>query len=409
MSFLSNMVLSPSLARNKPFLFLFTGRVISQLGDKLYLLALPWFVLEITGSVVQFANTMALELLPALLFSPFIGVWVDRADRKKILILSDISQGLVITLLVIAVMMGFTWIGLIYITAFLLSILTLLFEAATDAYMPSIVAKEDITEANAKLTMVATIMRVIGPALAGFMIGIIGSIATIAFNGLTFFLSALFLSFVPNQSMKQNRENSGSQTILHNMKEGFVYLVTHPVLMPIAIFSALINISIQAATSLFIFESKEIQGYGAFETSTIFWVSGLFSFFTTLIIKPVNNRITKGQMIRYGALGVLIGIGILLIDQSVVTLTISYTLLLAIGIFVGVSMMSLRQEIVPTHLLGRVMTANRMINNSLSPLAILLGGYLANRYSPYLVYLLSTLLVSGNVLYAWLGKIKDIK
>lgn len=407
-----------SIWRNNSYLHLWMGRTVSQLGDKLYLLALPWLVLELTGSVIAATITMALEIIPQLLLAPIIGLLVDKLSRKKMMIITDILRGFFILLIPLLNFFDLLPIGYIYFSAVILSILTLLFDSASDSYIPTILKREQLMDGNSKLVMVATIMRVIGPVIAGILIATFGAAETVGINGLTFLISVVFLLFISNTKTVLPEKEKQEDTVptfktkidsfIADVKEGFLYLIQHPVLWPITLFSALMNFAIMGVMSLFIFESKVNQGAGADVTAIIFWVSGIFSFVATLLVKPLNKRVTKGQLIRFGAIGVGIAISLVAISPSVLTMTICYTLLLVIGIFVNVSMMTLRQEIVPNHLLGRVMASTRVFNQSFIPIAIILAGLLASQWGTQFVFICSAILIGINICIAWFGKMKNI-
>lgn len=407
-----------SIWRNNSYLHLWMGRTVSQLGDKLYLLALPWLVLELTGSVIAATITMALEIIPQLLLAPIIGLLVDKLSRKKMMIITDILRGFFILLIPLLHFFDLLPIGYIYFSAVILSILTLLFDSASDSYIPTILKREQLMDGNSKLVMVATIMRVVGPVIAGILIATFGAAETVGINGLTFLISAIFLLFISNTKTVLPEKEKQEDTVptfktkidsfIADVKEGFLYLIQHPVLWPITLFSALMNFAIMGVMSLFIFESKVNQGAGADVTAIIFWVSGIFSFVATLLVKPLNKRVTKGQLIRFGAIGVGIAISLVAISPSVLTMTICYTLLLVIGIFVNVSMMTLRQEIVPNHLLGRVMASTRVFNQSFIPIAIILAGLLASQWGTQFVFICCAILIGINICIAWFGKMKNI-
>lgn len=97
------------------------------------------------------------------------------------------------------------------------------------------------------------------------------------------------------------------------------------------------------------------------------------------------------------------------VKSSVLTMTICYTLLLMIGIFVNVSVMTLRQELIPNELFGRVMTSSRVISRSVAPIGILLAGVAAKAWNVQTVFMIGAVLIGINVCIAWFGKIKTIK
>ncbi len=392
---------------NKPFLLLAGGRFISQLGDKLYLLALPWLVLELTHSAIQSSITFALEFIPQIILAPFIGVYVDRISRKLLMVVSDYLRGVIVMMVTILSYMRQIEMIHIYLAAFLLSALTLLFDSSSEGILPKLVSKERLVEANAKLTFINTSMRLIGPMISGILISSIGASFTIGINAVSFFISAILLSFLPLE-MKQSA-TKGVAKIFEEIKQGFQYLFNHEVLFPIAMFSTFMNIGILLVATLLIFDSKETLGYGPEQTSVIFWVSGFTSTIITLLLKYINKFINKGQIIRFGSTGVLFAILILIFKQNLFTITFSYSLLLIVGIIVNVNMMAYRQEIIPNHLFGRVMTSSRVLGNIFSPISIILSGWLAMRYNVTLVFEIAAIIIIFNILFAWFSKLRLIK
>ncbi len=393
---------------NRSFYLLATGRLISQFGDKIYLLALPWLVLELTHSALSASITLVLETLPLIVFAPFIGVYVDRMSRKWLMIVADWTRGIIIGIISILALLNQVEIVHIYLAAFLLSIFTLLFDSASQGFLAVIVSKEQLVDANADLILINTLMRLIGPVFAGIFIGTIGTDGTIGLNALSFILSGIILGFLPKDYKESSQENKVNKIIV-DIKEGFHYLFQHEVLFPIALFSTFMNVGIFLVATLLIYESKETLGYGPEATSTIFWVSGITTSITTILIKYIKKWITKGQIVRYGSIGVLLAILLLVIQQSLFTITASYSLLLMIGTVVNVNMMAYRQEIIPNHLFGRVMTSTRVMSQALTPIAMLLAGWLATEYNATVVFELAAVIIFINVLYAWFSKMKLIK
>lgn len=397
---------------NRPFLLLAAGRIVSQLGDKLYLLALPWLVLELTHSALSSSITLALETLPQIILAPFIGVYVDRKPRKWIMVSADIIRGFIVGAITILAVIGKIEIAHIYVGAFLLSAFTMLFDSASEGYLPKVVKKEKLVDANASLTTINTLMRLAGPILSGITIGLIGAAWTIGINAISFFISGLILLFLPNYDTSVEAVNSAVKkvnSIMGEIKEGFSFLFKHEVLFPIAVFSTFMNIGIFMATSLLIFQSKETLGYGPEETSTIFWVSGIVATITTFLVKYLKKYITKGQIMLYGSLTVFLAILLLVFNQSLISITISYSLILMTGIMVNVNMMAYRQEVIPSHLFGRVMTSTKVLTGVFGPIAMIAGGYIASEYGARLVFIISAAIIFINVLYASFSKIKYIK
>lgn len=393
---------------SQPFILLASGRIVSQLGDKLYLLALPWLVLDLTHSALHSTITLALEVLPQIILAPFIGVIVDRKPRKRIMVNSDFMRALIVGLITILALLDKLEMLHIYLAAFLLSTFTLLFDSASEGYLPTIVKKERLVDANASLTTINTLMRLIGPLLSGILIGLVGAAWTIGINAISFLISGIILLFLPKVE-PEGKKPTKIRNILLEIKEGFQFLLKHETLFPIALFSTFMNIGIFMTTSLLIFQSKETLGYTSEQTSIIFWASGITATLTTFLVKILKKYVDKGQIIRYGSMTVFFAILLLVFNQSLISITISYSLILMVGIMVNVNMMAYRQEVIPSQLFGRVMTSTKVFTNLFGPLSMVLAGYLATKYSAVLVFEISAVIIFFNVLYAWFSKIKYIK
>ncbi|WP_339063741.1 MFS transporter [Tepidibacillus marianensis] len=186
---------SKKLFINLSFNLLWFGRLVSQLGDKLYLLALPWLVLDLSHSALYSSITLALEIIPEILLGPFIGVYVDQWSRKTLMVFSDWIRGFLVGGITLLAYFQQIEIYHIYIASFMLSAFTLTFDSSSQGYLSKIVAKEQLVEANANLTFVATAMRLIGPILSGIFIGWIGAVGTIGLNGISFLSLQWFLVF----------------------------------------------------------------------------------------------------------------------------------------------------------------------------------------------------------------------
>ncbi len=391
---------------NRSFQLLWWGRLVSQLGDKLYLLALPWLVLDITHSALYSSITLALEVVPQIIFSPFIGVLVDQYPRKRLMVISDWIRGIAVGGITVLAFIDHLAISFIYFAAIILSIFTLIFDSASQGFLSMVVKKEELVSANASLTFVNTVMRLIGPVISGIAIGVFGAAGTIGVNAISFFLSAIILSFL-SENQNTNSKLAMNQ-IYANIKEGFQYLISHSVLFPIAVFSTFMNIGITLVSTLLIFESKESLGYSSEQTAIIFWSSGITTVIATLMIKHFSILKNKRKMVQYGSLGVFLSTIILLVDQNLITFTISYSLILAVGVVVNVNMMAYRQEVIPNHLFGRVMTSNRVLVSAFTPIAMILSGWLATEYSSLFVFQLAAGIIFINVLYAWFGKLNKL-
>lgn len=396
------------LRSNSHFRQYWLARLISMIGDRFYFLALPWLVLEITnGSVISTSITLALETIPLLITLPFLGVAIDHYERRRLMLLADVFRALIMGTIFLLILTDALVAYHVYIAAVLMSILTQVFDTTSQAYLPRIVEKQDLLEANSNLASISSFLSTVGHLVSGVVIVMLSTSGSIFINFVTFLLSGLFLLRLPTalgSEVKKSITEKWGQ-----IKEGFVYLVKHETLFSLAIFSASMNLAIITISSLLIFSSKEVLGLTPVETSMIFMIGGICSFTGTLLVKKIGKKLSKGQMIRFGSLGVLFGIFVFWINPSHINFIIGFSTLVFIAVFVGVSMVTYRQEIVPSELLGRVTASYQLFTLSTQPIAILGGAYLAHKYDIQTVFFIAMLIVGCNTAVAWFGKIKHVK
>lgn len=172
-----------SIWKNKDFLWLFTGRTISQLGTSITTFAIPWLLLQLTGSAIQTGIAFAVGFVPYLLLSLPAGVWADQHNRKTMMIIAD--SGRLILLLSIPLthlLVGEIPVFLLYAVQAGVSMFSALFDAAYGACLPNIVDRSQLQEGNAALQTGFSMSRIGGPVIAGILISLLGAANTLLFD-----------------------------------------------------------------------------------------------------------------------------------------------------------------------------------------------------------------------------------
>ena len=127
------------------------GQTISNLGSSVTLFAIPLLIYKLTGSALNLGIATAAEFVPYLLFGLLLGAWVDRVDRKRMMIFTDIARALIIASIPLFAMFGMLSVWWIYIVGFIQSTLTICFEAGQFAAIPNLVDKDDLVTANGRI------------------------------------------------------------------------------------------------------------------------------------------------------------------------------------------------------------------------------------------------------------------
>jgi MFS family permease len=227
-------VSTPSLWRDADFRQVWIAQTVSMLGSQVSALALPLVAINtLAATPVQMGFLTALGALPALLLGPFIGIWADRRRRRPILLITDFARGLVLLMIPLAAMLGLLRIELLYIVALTGGALGLCFDVAYRAYLPALVGRARLLEANSKLEMSRSAAEIAGPGLAGGLIQWLTAPLAITLDAFSFWVAALFLTRI------QSAEASPSSTAAHEpfgqaLLSGFVLILRHPMLRALA-------------------------------------------------------------------------------------------------------------------------------------------------------------------------------
>lgn len=355
------------------------GQTISNLGSSVTLFALPLLIYKLTGSALNLGIATAAEFVPYLLFGLLLGAWVDRVDRKRMMIFTDIARALIIASIPVFALFGVLSVWWIYVVGFVQSTLTICFEAGQFAAIPNLVNQDDLVTANGRIQASYSAASVLGPFLAGLLVALVPLSTLLFVDATSFILSAcslalISMSFNPPQDEKQEKPKS----ILHDVMEGLRYVLGHPVLRNISLMMAMVNfVATTIYTQLVLFAKVQ---YHANDTQVGLLYSA--SSIGIVVLSLLAGLLRKRWSFSTVALGALMTEGILVV---VFAFTRWYWLGLplwacigGLGILFNINTSSLRQAIVPNNMLGRVMSIAGVLAWSAIPLGSLLGGFIIN-------------------------------
>jgi predicted MFS family arabinose efflux permease len=349
------------------------GQTISQLGSSFTFFALPLLVYKLTGSSVNLAVATAAYFLPYLLFGLVIGAWVDRVDRRRMMIAVDLGRAAVIATIPLLSFLDALSVGWIYAAAFATATLTIAFDSGEFAALPNLVSTDDLVTANGRLQASYSAAMVVGPLLAGVLVAVVDLETVFLVDSASFVGSAVSLGLVRTSFNPQ--EQPERKHILRDVSEGLRYVLRHPVLRNISLMMALINfVSATAFTQLVLFASVELDASDT-QIAVLFAAGAAGVVCLGLAAGPLRRRLSfsvaaLGAMMVEGVLGVVFAF------NNVYALgLVLWAAMSGIGLFFNINTTSLRQQIVPSHLLGRVVSIASVLAWSAIPLGALLGGW----------------------------------
>lgn len=213
------------LRYNSDFANLWIAQVISLLGDWFNVIALSALVSQYSGgSGLAVSGLLLARFLPPLVVSPLAGVLIDRFNRKRLLIISDVLRAIIVMLLLFAATPDRLW--LIYVLTVLQFCLSALFEPGRSAIMPSLVKGDDLLTANTLGNVTWSVMLAIGAAVGGVMAALFGTAVALVLDALSFLLSAWFIMRIKTPQERPAAQQ-GRQT-RENFREGVRFLVQNP-------------------------------------------------------------------------------------------------------------------------------------------------------------------------------------
>jgi MFS family permease len=285
------------LWRNGAFRRVWAASTVSVFGSLVTRIALPLVAILVLGAgAAEMAILRSLDLVAALVFGLVAGAWVDRLRRRPVLIWADLGRAVLLGSIPVAFALGvLTFPHLLLVTG-AAAVLTVFFDAADNAYLPSVVEREQLTDANAALSASGSASEVLAFGLGGFLVQLLSAPVTIAIDAVTFLVSAVLLGTIRKEEAPPPPPAERSPVIAE-IRDG-VRIVRHdPILR--AFLGSQISISLVwgiFGTTWWLFTIDEL-GLGAAALGVVAAVGGLSSLAGALVTGPATRRWGVGTVV----------------------------------------------------------------------------------------------------------------
>jgi MFS family permease len=368
------------LWRDANFMKLWAGQAISLFGSQITFLALPLTaVLVLDATPAQMGILMAIEALPSLLIGLFVGVWVDHYRRRPILIVADLGRAVLLGVVPVAAVLGLLRLEHLYVVCFLGSVLGLFFGVAHRSFLPSLVGREHLIEANSKLELSNSVAEIVGPGVAGGLVQVVTAPIAIAVDAISFLVSAVLLGLIGvSEPVPKPAE---PQNIGKEIGEGLELVLRDRLLRSIAGCLSTLYLFNGVLEAVFILYVTQELGIGAGLLGLIFAGGSVGFLLGALLPGWVVRRFGWGPGIMVGLL--LVGLSDLLVPlvrgsaAVAVAVLMSAQFLFGLGLVVfNAGQVSLRQAVTPDELQGRMNATMSFLAGAAVPLGGLLGGVL---------------------------------
>jgi len=360
------------------------GQTISAVGTSVTFVALPLTAALVLGAdAQQMGLLVAAGWLPFLLFALFAGVWSDRLPRKPLLIATDLARAALLATIPLAAVLGILRIEQVIVVAFLVGSMTVLFQAAYRPFIPVLVGREVLIEANSKLAMSESTARVVGPSLGGALVQILTAPIAIAFDALSFVISATAVALVNIRETPP--APSERRSVWTEIAEGMRACLADRFIRTTMTVGALFNVAITMGDAVYILYATQSLGLDAALIGGVYTVGGIASLIGASTVQRVIGRTGIGPGML-GALAAIAVASVLLLAASgppivaAIYLAVRSAVTSYSAMVYNVTSTSVVQAVTPDRLLGRVGGAGQVVSLGLIPIAAIAGGWLGEHF-----------------------------
>jgi MFS family permease len=384
---------------------LWAAQTVSSIGARITREGLALAsVLTIDARPWQLGVLAALALGPNLLVGLIAGGFVDRSPKRRIMIGSDLARTLVLATVPVAAWMHLLTMNQLYAVALVVGALSVLFNIADRAYLPHLIAREDLLEGNTKLSTTDSLAEIGGPALAGTLVQLLTAPFAIAVNAGTYLFSAIFLFLIRDQEQLSD-EHKTRGTLWSDLRAGFAVYLTNPLIRPLMLMAGLNPTFGGVFSALYIIFAIKTLGLHPWLLGLIIGVGGVASLVGTWMSPWLVRRIGVGRTIVYsyliaGGSAICVPLASAPTWFAVAMLTTAQLFGDSFAVAGMIPSASLQQSVIPRRLLGRAGAAMSVASGAPAVIGALVGGLAGTLLSPRVALFLAA---SGIALTPFLG------
>ncbi|HXB29558.1 MAG TPA: MFS transporter [Puia sp.] len=394
-----------STLRIKNIRIYMTGQIVNLLGDWMQQTAQAWVVWELTHKATALGIVAFLSQIPFFIFGPWVGVFADRYDKKKILLITQVLAMVFAFLMAFLIQSNQLMVWHVYVLAFLLGTVTAFNVTAEQAFIGELAGPGNIKKAIALNNSLNQLTRLAGPAIAGWLIATTGTAVSFWINGVSIFVSIICIIMIPSKGGTKEKAESG----LKQFHQGLKFLHDQKLLRLIILFAAIQTFFGMSIVQLLPAFSTTVLNGNAKTLGAVIGAAGAGSLAGIVFVLPFVQQIKRsclavgGAVMWAGIWYILFSFattqGIAMLCQFMASLGASNVLTLSIG---------LAQELTPEKMRARIVSAFMMIIFGLQPVASFFVGKCADLFgisrmmwiNGSLMVLFSTLLLVIPRLYS---------
>lgn len=389
------------MATQRGFGVLWATSALSNLADGVAFIAVPLIATSLTQDPRLIAGLSLCYAVVRLLVALPVGVWVDRHERRFLLSSANVLRGIALIPLAIAFHFSGPNLLTLYLAMAFIAVLEGTSDTAAIALLPQMVDSEKLDQANSKISATQLISdEFAGPPLGGYLFSLAAAIPLYAMGGL-WAVAGLVALALP-RSVNSKVSSGERQRIWVEAGEGIRWLGKHRLIGALALISGLASVGYMMAFSILVLFTKEQLGLDSTGYGLLLAFSALGGLVGSAIAPKLRQFLGyRNVIVASLALGSL-SLGILAISRSAVLAGVMLALYIMHAVIWNICSLSLRQRLVPRHLMGRVSAASRVLGLAGLALGSVIGGLLGS-VSIMLPVATGAVIFALCVALAWLG------
>jgi MFS family permease len=369
------------LWRNRDYMLLWSGQLVSTMGSNMSYVVFPLLVLYLTGSAQDAGIVGALFSVPYLLLSLPVGALVDRWDRKRVMIVSDVIRAFAFAIIPVAAFTGTLTIWHVYAVALAEGTFFVFFNIAEVAALPRVVRPDQLPEATSQNMATFAAAGMAGPGLGGFLYQSVGKAFPFLLDAVSYAVSAVSLLFVRTNFQVERSPDAPRRHLGREIKQGMGWLWGNALLRFMAFITGGINFVLVGGTLIVIVVAKNLHideaGIGL-----IFSVGAVGGIVGAALAGTIQRRFGYGQVTLTTMWLLALAFPLTGIAPHAALLIIAWALVsLSVPVF-SVVQLSYRLPLIPDELQGRVNSSYRFLGWGTQPLGSLLTGFLLENTGP---------------------------
>ncbi len=373
----------------------------SNLADGIFFIVLPLLAVRLTDSPLLIAGVALVARLPWLFFVLIAGALADRLDRRRTMRNVQVFRVVAIGALVVLALSEGLSLPVLYVSALVLGVAETFFDTAAQSILPSIVGKERLSLANGRLYGVELVMnQFVGPPLGGLLI-VVSLPFALGSSVIGYAIAAVGLSLIVG-NFKPVRTGPPTR-LTADIGEGLRYLLTRPVLRTLAMMVGVMNLASSATQAIFVLFALGPMGLSEPEFGLLITTFAVGSLAGSFAAAALERRFGRVPLLFTCVIIVAVSFAVPAFTTNVYVIGGSFVITGYFVVVWNVITVSLRQRIVPDHLLGRLNSAYRLLAWGTQPIGALAGGLIGQFVGLQAVFLMAgalglTLLVTSRVL-----------